>query len=116
MQEAKDKVTAGLKEDGFGILSEINIQETLKNKLDVNFKPYMILGACNPPLAYEALQSEENIGTMLPCNVILKEVEEGKIEVAAVDPIVSMQAVENPKLENVAQQVHQKLKKVIENL
>lgn len=114
--EAIDKVTEALKEEGFGILTEIDVKETLKKKLDVDFQPYRILGACNPPFAYQALQAEDKIGTMLPCNVIVQQTGENEVEVAAVDPIASMQAIENPKLGEVAQQVQGKLKKVIENL
>jgi len=111
-----EKVTQLLKEEGFGILTQIDIQQTLKNKLDVNFKKYKILGACNPPFAYEALQQEDKIGTMLPCNIIVQELEPNKIEVAAINPMVSMQAVKNEKLGNIAQQVSKKLENVISNL
>ena len=111
-----EKVTQLLKEEGFGILTQIDIQQTLKNKLDVDFKKYKILGACNPPFAYEALQQEDKIGTMLPCNVIVQELEKNKIEVAAINPMVSMQAVKNEKLGNIAQQVSKKLENVISNL
>ncbi len=111
-----ESVTQLLKEEGFGILTEIDIQKTLKNKLDVDFKKYKILGACNPPFAHQALQAENKIGTMLPCNVIVQELEAGKIEVAAINPMVSMQAVKNDQLENIAQQVSRKLKQVITNL
>ena len=111
-----EKVTQLLKEEGFGILTQIDIQQTLKNKLDVNFKKYKILGACNPPFAYEALQQEDKIGTMLPCNIIVQELEKNKIEVAAINPMVSMQAVKNEKLGNIAQQVSKKLENVISNL
>lgn len=114
--EALDKVTASLKEEGFGILTEIDVQATLKKKLDVDFRKYRILGACNPPFAYKALQAEDKIGTMLPCNVIVQEKEEGEIEVAAVDPVASMKAVENPELLNIAQQVQEKLEKVVTGL
>lgn len=111
-----ESVTQLLKEEGFGILTEIDIQKTLKNKLDVDFKKYKILGVCNPPFAHQALQAENKIGTMLPCNVIVQELEAGKIEVAAINPMVSMQAVKNDQLENIAQQVSRKLKQVITNL
>jgi uncharacterized protein (DUF302 family) len=109
-------VTEELKKEGFGILTEIDVKETLKKKLDVDFKKYKILGACNPPFAYRALQSEDKIGTMLPCNVVVQEVENGQVEVAAVDPMASMQAVENPDLREIAEQVQTKLKSVIDNL
>jgi len=114
--EALQKVTASLKAEGFGILTEIDVKETLKKKLDVDFHNYMILGACNPPFAYKALQAEDKIGTMLPCNVIVQEEKEGEIEVAAVDPVASMKAIENPELFSIAQQVREKLKKVVKSL
>jgi uncharacterized protein (DUF302 family) len=114
--EAIIKVTEELKKEGFGIITEIDVKETLKKKLNVDFKKYRILGACNPSFAYQALEAEDKIGTMLPCNVIVQEISEGKTEVAAIDPIASMQAIENPKLRNVAEQVQSKLKKVIDNL
>ena len=111
-----DKVTQGLKEEGFGILTEIDIKDTLKKKLDVDFKKYKILGACNPPYAHKALQAEDKIGTMLPCNVIVQEIEEGVFEVAAVNPMASMQAVENEKLNKVAEEITDKLEKIIKKL
>jgi uncharacterized protein (DUF302 family) len=114
--EAVTRVTEELKEEGFGILTDIDVKETLKKKLNVDFKKYRILGACNPSFAYQALQVESKIGTMLPCNVIVQETEEGKIEVAAIDPLASMQAVENPELQGVADQVQAKLKGVIAKL
>ena len=114
--EAVSRVKDELKKEGFGILTEIDAQETLKKKLNVDFRKYRILGACNPPYAYEALQLEDKIGTMLPCNVIVQELAEGNVEVAAIDPIASMQAIRNPKLQGVAEQVQAKLRKVIENL
>ena len=115
-EDAVEKVIAELKKEGFGVLTDIDVKQTLKKKLDVDFKKYRILGACNPPFAYRALQLEDKIGTMLPCNVIVQEIGEGKIEVAAIDPVASMQAVTNPGLKDVAEQVQGKLKKVIENL
>lgn len=114
--EAIEEVTLALKKEGFGVLTEIDIAQTLKNKLDVDFKKYQILGACNPPSAYEALQKEEKIGLFLPCNVVVHENDEGHIEVAAVDPVASMIAVENDALTNVAQDIQQKLKNVIDSL
>lgn len=114
--EAIDKVIVELKKEGFGILSEIDVQATLKKKLNVDFKKYRILGACNPPYAYQALQVEEKIGTMLPCNIIVLENDAGEIEVAAIDPIASMQAIANPKLQDTADQVQAKLKKIIASL
>jgi uncharacterized protein (DUF302 family) len=92
------------------------VKQTLKKKLNVDFKKYRILGACNPPFAYKALQVEDKIGTMLPCNVIVQEIDEGQVEVAAIDPVASMQAVSNPALKDVAEKVQAKLKKVIENI
>jgi uncharacterized protein (DUF302 family) len=115
-EEVIDKVTKGLKDEGFGILTEIDVTATLKKKLDVNFKKYRILGACNPPYAHKALQAEDKIGTMLPCNVIVQEIEEGVIEVAAVNPMASMQAVENEKLNDVANEITSMLENVIEKL
>jgi len=114
--EAIIKVTNELRKEGFGIITEIDVKETLKKKLNIDFQKYRILGACNPSFAYQALQAEDKIGTMLPCNVIVQETSEGKTEVAAIDPIASMQAVENPNLRAVAEQVRNKLKKVIDNL
>lgn len=113
--EAIAQVTEELQKEGFGILTEIDVKETLKKKLDVDFRPYRILGACNPRLAHQALQAEDKIGLMLPCNVIVQETSEG-IEVSAVDPIASMSAVDNPGLAEVANQVQAMLKKVIESL
>ena len=115
-EDAVAKVTDALKNEGFGILTEIDVQKTLKNKLDVDFRKYKILGACNPPYAYEALRAEDKIGTMLPCNVIVQESDNGQIEVAAIDPIASMQAVQKPGLSTLAQEIQIKLKKVIDNL
>ena len=114
--QAIAKVTEELKKEGFGILTEINIQATLKKKLNVDFRKYIILGACNPPFAYQALQSELYIGSMLPCNVIVMEGDDGKINVAAVDPEASMMAVENDKLRPVAHEIKKKLEKVINSL
>jgi len=111
-----EKVTELLKKEGFGILTEIDIQKTLKNKLDVNFRKYKILGACNPPFAHLALQAENKIGTMLPCNIILQELDDKSIEVAAINPMVSMQAVKNKKLESIAKEVSSKLENVIKYL
>ena len=114
--EAIEKVTGELKKEGFGILTEIDVKETLKKKLDVDFKPYKILGACNPPYAYKSLQAEEQIGLMLPCNVIVYVNDNDETVVAAVDPAASMQAVDNPDLGEVAQTIQGKLKSVIERL
>jgi len=114
--EAVGKVTEELKKEGFGILTDIDVKETLKKKLNVDFKKYRILGACNPPFAHKALQAEDKIGLMLPCNVVVEETADRKIEVAAIDPVASMQAIENPRLREVAEQVRDKLKRVINNL
>lgn len=114
--EAYKLVTESLKREGFGVLTEINIKEKLKEKLGVDFHKYKILGACNPQYAYQALQQEDKIGTMLPCNVILQEIENNQIEVAAIDPIASMMAIENPSLSSIASEVKQKLERVIQSL
>lgn len=114
-EETIQKVTDELQKEGFGILTEIDVKETLKKKLDVDFRPYKILGACNPNFAYQALQAESHIGTMLPCNVIVQDSGSG-VEVAAIDPKASMAAVENPDLEDVATQVQDLLRKIIGNL
>jgi len=115
-EDVIDKVTQELKAEGFGILTEIDVTATLKKKLDVDFKKYRILGACNPPFAYKALQAEDRIGTMLPCNVIVQEVKTGVIDVAAVNPTASMQAVKNKELEKISNEIKLKLEKVIENI
>lgn len=109
-------VTEELKKEGFGILTEINVQETLKKKLDVDFRRYKILGACNPHFAHQALLAEDAIGTMLPCNVIVQERENGAVEVSAVDPVASMMAIQNEELSGIAGEVREKLKRVIDNL
>lgn len=114
--QAITKVTEELKKEGFGILTEIDVKETFKKKLDVDFRKYRILGACNPTLAHKAIQAESKIGTMLPCNVIVQETEEGQTEISAVDPVASMQAVENDSLKPIAEEVRQKLQRVIEHL
>lgn len=115
-EKALVRVTEELKKEGFGILTEIDLKETLKKKLDVDIDNYRILGACNPGFAYQAMQVEDKIGTMLPCNVIVQEHKNGKVEVSAVDPVASMTAVGNDALGSVADQVREKLKKVIQNL
>jgi len=111
--DALSKVTAELKKEGFGILTEIDVRATLKEKLDVDFRRYAILGACNPPFAYKALQAEDKIGLMLPCNVVIQEIENGTVEVAAIAPLVSMQAVDNPALQDIASEIQAKLQRVI---
>ena len=114
--EAVKQTNEALKTEGFGVISEINMHDKLKEKLGVDFKRYKILGACNPPYAYKALQAEDKIGTMMPCNVLVIEQEQNKIEIAAVNPLASMQAITNPSLGNIALEVTNKLKKVIDNL
>jgi uncharacterized protein (DUF302 family) len=109
-------VTEELKKEGFGILTEIDVKETLKKKLNVDFRRYKILGACNPPFAYKALQTEDKIGTMLPCNVIVQEISGGDVEVTVIDPLASMQAVENPALKEIAAEISKKLKTVIDRV
>ena len=114
--EAVDRVKAELKKDGFGILTEIDVQKTLKEKLGVCFRPYRILGACNAPFAYKALLAEDKIGTMLPCSVIVQELAPGRVEVAAIDPLASMAAVQNPDLAAIGLEVREKLKAAVERL
>jgi len=114
-EEVMEKVTDALKNEGFGILTEIEVKETLKKKLDVDFRSYKILDACNAPFAYEALEAEDKIGAMHPCNVIVQQLED-RVEVAAIDPVASMMAVKNDKLGEVASTIQSKLKSVIEGL
>ncbi len=114
--KAIEHVTEALKAKGFGVLTTIDVQQTLKKKIDVEFRPYTILGACNPQFAHKALQKESRIGTMLPCNVIVQETEPGKVEVAAVDPMASMQAVDNADLAGIAGEVQGQLKDVVASL
>lgn len=114
--EAVKQITEGLKTEGFGVITEINMHDKLKEKLGVDFKRYKILGACNPQYAYKALQAEDKIGTMLPCNVLVIEQGQNEIEISAVNPVASMQAIANPSLGNVALEVTNKLKNVIDNL
>ena len=114
--DAIASVTEALKNEGFGILTTIDVQATLKKKLNVDFRKYKILGACNPSFAYDALKLEAKIGTMLPCNVIVQEQADGKMEISAIDPVASMGAVGNPALTVIAKQVQAKLKKALENL
>lgn len=114
--KAIEKITDLLKDEGFGVLTEIDVTETLKKKLDVDFKKYRILGACNPNFAHQALTREDKIGVMLPCNVIVEEHEDGQVEVSAVNPVASMQAVENDELPPVAEEVRDRLQKVINQL
>jgi uncharacterized protein (DUF302 family) len=114
--EAVQRTTDLLKTEGFGIISEINIHEKLKEKLGIDFKKYRILGACNPGYAYKALQMEDNIGTMLPCNVVVIDQGNGKTEVSAVNPVASMMAIQNNELGSIALEITEKLKRVIESL
>lgn len=115
-ETAVQKVTQALKNEGFGILTEIDLKATLKKKLDVDFYNYIILGACSPPFAYKALLAEDKIGTMLPCNVIVQEKKAGQVEVSAVDPVASMQAIENIELADIANEIRARLQKVISKL
>src|SRR4030042_4769528 len=110
------RVIEALKKEGFGVLTDIDVSATMKAKLGEDFRPYRILGACNPQLAHRALQLEDKIGTMLPCNVIVQEHADGAVEVSAVDPVASMQAIGNPGLAEVAKEVQAKLKRVVEGL
>ncbi len=114
--EAVVNVTAGLKRSGFGVLTQIDVQKTLREKIGAAFRPYLILGACNPDFAHLALQSEEHIGLMFPCNVVVQEKPAGEIEVSAIDPIASMRAVENEELAGIAAEVRKKLQMVIDEL
>ena len=114
--EAVTRTTNALKKEGFGILTEIDVKETLKKKIGVEFPSYKILGACNPALAYEALKLENKVGTMLPCNVVVRDAGNGQTEVAAIDPVASMQAIVNPELKRAAEQVRSKLERVVAEL
>ncbi len=114
--EAIEKVTEELKKEGFGILTEIDVQATLKKKLDVDFRNYRILGACNPPFAYRSVQAEAAIGILLPCNVVVQELGDGRIEIDIIDPLVAMQVVENDAMAAIATEIHDKLEKVINTL
>lgn len=114
--DAISRTEAALKTEGFGVISRIDIQQTLKSKIDVDFRPYTILGACNPTLAHEALQLEDKVGLMLPCNVIVQQSDSGEVEVAAIDPVASMQAISNPELVKAAEVVREKLARAIDRL
>lgn len=114
--EAIVKVSGELKKEGFGILTEIDVKETLRKKLNVDFRRYKILGACNPQYAYRALTADNKIGTMLPCNVIVQEISAAQVEVAAIDPVASMQAIGNPELKEIASEIRNKLKTVIDRV
>ena len=111
-----ERVKSELKQDGFGVLSDIDVEDTLKQKLGVDFRKYRILGACNPPFSHRALQAEDKIGTLLPCNLIVQEKSDGAIEVAAVDPVVSMQGVENDEVRKIAEEIRAILQSVIDRL
>lgn len=113
---AVHRTSEALKQQGFGIITQIDVRDTFKNKIGVEFRDYRILGACNPQLAHEALQIEDKVGTMLPCNVVVQDAGGGKIEIAAIDPVASMMAIENPSLKLAAEQVREKLREVIEGL
>lgn len=115
-EEAVERVKAELKKDGFGVLTEIDVKKTLHEKLGVDFRPYRILGACNAPFAYRALQAEDKIGTMLPCSVIVQELGPGRVEVASIDPLASMAAVKNEDLGEIGLEVRVKLKAVVDRL
>ena len=114
--DAVRRTTEALKQEGFGIITEIDVKDTLKKKINVDFRNYRILGACNPALAHEALQVEDKVGTMLPCNVVVQDLGDGRTEVAAIDPVASMQAIDNPRLRQAAERVQGLLKKVIASL
>jgi uncharacterized protein (DUF302 family) len=116
MDAAIAKVTEALKQEGFGVLTEIDVQKTLKAKIDVDLRPYRILGACNPSFAHKALLAEDKIGTMLPCNVVVQETAPGSVEVSAIDPVASMQAIDNPALGAIAVEVRARLQRVIAQL
>lgn len=116
IEKAIPHVTEVLAEHGFGVLTTIDVRATLKKKLDVDFRPYTILGACNPRFAHQALQCEGKIGTMLPCNVVVEQVDDGRVEISAVDPMASMQAIDNPALADIAAQVREQLQSVIAKL
>ena len=112
-EEAVSRTRDALKAEGFGVITEIDVQKTLKTKIGVDFRPYLILGACNPAMAYEALQEEDKVGTMLPCNVVVQQLAEGRVEVAAIDPVASMQAIANPALTKKAAEVATKLQSAV---
>ncbi len=116
MEQAIEKVTTELKKEGFGILTEIDVQKTLKKKIDVDFKPYIILGACNPNFAYQVLQVEDKVGVFLPCNIVIQDAGKGKVEISAIDPMANMQVVANPDLKPMGLEVQALLKNIIEKL
>jgi len=112
-EQALQQVQSALAEQGFGVLTEIDVKATLKKKLDVDFRDYRILGACNPPFAFKALQAEDKIGTMLPCNVVVQQINDDEVEIAAIDPVASMQAVDNAELRPIAEEIREKLHQVV---
>ena len=112
-EEAVANIRAALAEQGFGVITEIDVQKTLKAKIGVDFRPYLILGACNPALAHEALKLEDKVGTMLPCNVVVRDAGDGRTEIAAIDPVASMLAIDNPVLKEAAQVVRSKLARAV---
>jgi len=114
--DAVRRTTEALKAEGFGIITEIDVKETLRKKLGIDFRGYTILGACNPTLAHKSLQLEDKVGTMLPCNVVVQDIGDGRVEVAAVDPVASMAAIDNPRLKQLAADVRDKLKRVVASL
>ena len=114
--QAIEAVTNALKAEGFGILTDIDVKATLHNKLNVDFRPYRILGACNPPLAHEALQAEDKVGVLLPCNVVVQEMKPGEVEVSAMDPVDAMKSIGNDKLTDLANRVRERLEKVLNAL
>lgn len=116
MDDAVEKVTEVLKEEGFGVLTEIDVKATLKKKIDADFRDYRILGACNPVLAHKALQEEENIGLMLPCNVVVQKTNDGFVSISAIDPVASMMGIENDSLGSIATEVREKMQNVINSL
>jgi uncharacterized protein (DUF302 family) len=115
-EDVTENVKELLKDEGFGVLTEIDVDQVFQKKLDVDFPRYKILGACNPQFAYKALQNENKIGTMLPCNVIVRETEDHKVEVAAIDPVASMMAVQNPALADIAEEIRNRLSWVVQNI
>ncbi len=114
--QAIERLVAALKIEGFGVLTDTDVRKTLKDKIGIEFRDYRILGACNPQLAHQALELEDKVGTMLPCNVIVQDIGDGRVEIAAIDPVASMVAIDNPKLKESAAQVREKLRKVVDSL
>lgn len=115
-EDAEARTRASLEKQGFGVLTEIDVKATLKKKLDADFRKYIILGACNPPFAHRALQAEAQIGLLLPCNVVVQDREDGTVEVSAIDPVVAMQVVDNPRLAPIAKEIRTRLQQALEDL